>query len=120
MKWSLQPRPALLCLTLALAYCISALKLPPCDASSPAVAVVTQAPSADALELRLRHQRRDLPRRNVYTCAVPCIDAAITKSTTCRLGDLTCECQSLNAEIIYLAAYTCMANACGYLVAASR
>ncbi|KAH8898134.1 hypothetical protein GQ53DRAFT_837122 [Thozetella sp. PMI_491] len=101
---------------LSLAGGAASFNIPFFDVSDPAFPQITQAPSAAALDLRLRDE---LSPRTVMTCATACIDSAVTKSTTCRLNDLACECQYLNIEIIYEAAYACLAQACGYLVAAN-
>ena len=78
---------------------------------------ITQAPSAAAVELRLR---QNLLAPRVNTCASSCIASAVTKSTSCQLGDTACECKATNAEIIYDGAYGCVAVACGDLIAASE
>ncbi len=117
MAESLRKLPISCLLLFLVAVGTAAYKVPAFDLQDPAVPKITQAPSVEALDLRLRHE---LAPRTFQSCATPCLDSAITKSTTCSLGDSACECQSLNAEIIYIAAYTCVTNACGYLVAASE
>ena len=79
---------------------------------------ITQAPSAAAVELRLRQNL--LAPRTVNSCATSCIASAVTKSTSCQLGDTACECKATNAEIIYDGAYGCVVLACGDLIAASE
>ncbi|SPQ27125.1 f2245939-f2a3-44d7-be40-26852cd136cc [Thermothielavioides terrestris] len=84
---------------------------------APPGALVTQAPSARALELQLRAyanlQARSTTGFPVQSCAVACINSVVTKSTLCSLGDIACECQTENALIIEDGALACVFEACG-------
>lgn len=82
----------------------------------PHAPLITQAPSVEALDTKLRVA---LKPRTVITCATACIDAAVTKSTTCSIGDFACQCQSTNALSIYLGSEACIYSACGFAVAES-
>ncbi|KAJ9151756.1 hypothetical protein NKR23_g2944 [Pleurostoma richardsiae] len=124
--------PTLSTLLLLLATSVSAMNLPLADrlaaqfrAPTPTKAAVsdvciTEAPSADALDLRLRVRGKlDSRATGLQTCATACIASVVTKSTLCSLGDYDCECESSNTEIIEAEAYGCVMQACGVYVAAA-
>lgn len=52
---------------------------------------------------------------DIPSCAIPCINAAITKDTTCSTTDFKCACKSFNA--IEADSTTCVITACGATVA---
>ncbi|KAK3942333.1 hypothetical protein QBC46DRAFT_426806 [Diplogelasinospora grovesii] len=87
-------------------------------AFAPAHPEITQAPSPKALDLQLRGAMLSPRAATGMDCCTSCVEAAVTKSTTCSLGDHTCECQSANADLIYIGAYGCVMN-CGVVVANS-
>ncbi|AEO71889.1 uncharacterized protein THITE_2171733, partial [Thermothielavioides terrestris NRRL 8126] len=88
---------------------------------APPGALVTQAPSARALEQQLRAyanlQARSTIGLPVQSCAVACINSVVTKSTLCSIGDVACECRTENALIIEDGALACVFQACGPAVA---
>lgn len=88
--------------------------------AAPANARITEAPSAHALELRLRAAAGLEPRATslrIQTCATSCINSVVTKWTQCSLGDYACECQQKNSLIIQDNAMYCVEMACPFDVA---
>lgn len=88
-----------------------------------AAARVTEAPSRAALDRRLRYAADALERRvdlSVDSCASACINAAVTKSTSCKVGDWSCECSETNQAYIEAGALSCVYQRCGYAVGASE
>jgi hypothetical protein len=79
---------------------------------------ITHAPSPKAVDLRLRANA--VARDSIAACASACLGSAITKSTSCQIGDMACECQFDNAVAIELGAFTCVESACGLFAAASK
>ncbi|KAM0460024.1 hypothetical protein ACHAO4_002152 [Trichoderma viride] len=52
---------------------------------------------------------------NIPACAIPCLNAAIAKDTTCSTTDYACACKSFNA--IQNDSTACIVAACGATVA---
>ncbi|KAL2128452.1 hypothetical protein VTI74DRAFT_9178 [Chaetomium olivicolor] len=78
-------------------------------------AEITQAPSADALELRLRTFAKLQARATVPSCASSCINDAVTGLTPCSLDDDACKCRQGNALAIQMGAYNCVIDSCGFI-----
>ncbi|PTB37630.1 uncharacterized protein TrAFT101_005492 [Trichoderma asperellum] len=55
---------------------------------------------------------------DIPSCAIPCLDAAITKDTNCATTDYACACKSFNA--IETDATACVVAACGADVAINQ
>jgi hypothetical protein len=55
---------------------------------------------------------------DIPACALPCIDAARTSTTTCAADDYTCICANINP--LTTAATPCVLTDCGATVAASK
>lgn len=47
-------------------------------------------------------------------CAVKCIEASIPAAKECATGDTFCLCRHKNYEDVYLDAYDCVVDACGF------
>ncbi|KAH8909485.1 hypothetical protein BR93DRAFT_393480 [Coniochaeta sp. PMI_546] len=85
-------------------------------------ASITEAPSQAAVDLRLRYAADALERRvelSIDSCATACINAAVTKSTNCKVGDWSCECSETNQAYIEAGALSCVYQRCGYAVGAN-
>jgi len=87
------------------------------SATSPSEAIITEGPSQAAVDLRLRYATEALERRvdlSIDSCASACINAAVTKSTNCKVGDWSCECSQTNQAYIEAGALSCVYQRCGY------
>lgn len=47
------------------------------------------------------------------TCAIACIEQAVTTETNCAASDLVCQCNPDNASLIQGEATSCILDACG-------
>lgn len=47
-------------------------------------------------------------------CAVKCIEASLPAAKECATGDTFCLCRHSNYEDVYLDAYDCVVDACGF------
>ncbi|KAL6815480.1 hypothetical protein GGI42DRAFT_311639 [Trichoderma sp. SZMC 28013] len=55
---------------------------------------------------------------NIPSCALPCIDAAITANTKCALDDFACVCKDFSA--VQAEATSCVISKCGTDVAINK
>lgn len=56
-------------------------------------------------------------RADIPSCALPCLDAAVTANTKCATTDYTCICKDFSA--VQTAATSCVISKCGADVALS-
>ncbi|PNY26927.1 Uncharacterized protein TCAP_03145 [Tolypocladium capitatum] len=108
---------SLLVYPLVTSYSAVTLRLPDIDipgASSPPPPRASRpaGPSLDAVRPRL-----EVRSASIQSCARQCIANAVTKSTGCKQGDYSCECETANANAIAAGAFACVEAACGAIVA---
>ncbi|KAL7927009.1 hypothetical protein ACQKWADRAFT_308931 [Trichoderma austrokoningii] len=57
---------------------------------------------------------------DIPSCAIPCIEGAITSSTTCSATDFACACEPANFQAIEDASLDCVVADCGADVAINQ
>lgn len=77
-------------------------------------AEITPGPALRAVKAQLN--KRDITSAR-FPCADSCLSSAVTKSTTCTVGDYACQCEPSNALIINEGADSCVVAACGAAIA---
>ncbi|OAA51929.1 CFEM domain-containing protein [Metarhizium rileyi] len=59
-------------------------------------------------------------RNDIPSCALPCLDDAVKKSTSCSTSDFTCICKKENFSKVQGAATSCVIEKCGSDVAVGQ